>query len=1165
MANKLSTKKLKKTIVASIAAIGMAFASFTGLTLSHNKTYASAASSSLIENYNFKTTSGSSTPPSPSKWTKISGSSSSDIVTGVFSSYKANTTTDEDYLDKFKLLENPGTPEGDKPKDEDADTNGIYRSLLINSPKYDGRAGFESSSFKLESESYYVVTVTVMTMTRQTNTADSSYSSSWDSRASMYVINNDSDADIEVVSKFEMVDTNNSFGEYIMYIETNDFSASNVTLQLYLGGRELYQKATGAVLFNSAQVLKLDGAQYQTLTKDGENQRTTITKLSEDTNYAPFANNSFETDFQDEWTIEENSISSTITCVNGNTFSSSADAKKTNNANPRTNNSSTENKYILFMHLADEGEIKIKSQPIDIKQHAYYKLSVWAYTNDSNGTPSIILHDDKEVKDDVSLSVSANSSSSSITNNWVKYTFYIYGNAYSDSTVSLILSLTATESGYVFFDDITMQQISYDNFNNNKSNSNCTSMMLTADNSQYNIANFEFDSTSNDTNQVKYPLAPKSWTANIDSDYSVGGVINTQKAHFNANKNDFATPSGGVIPQNPGYVDGSNDDISNNILYIANNSSVAQASYSTDDSVTASASTTYKISFYAYSTNKGGIGVKLYNSNYYIFNQNNINTLNAWKLVEIYFTTGTNGEDIYIQLSQNGQGYAYFDAIKFEESDEDEYASSQAIKYFVDLTTLNWENTLVDGDGQAEINLVDINQSSQTATAKIVDIVSAPYANVTAPNGGNRKALVIDANDIPTYFNVITTNSFSLSADNYYSIEAQLRTVDINDGGAYLAITGDEFEQSFTSIDTQVGVKNEWTTYTFYIKAQKDISLNVVVGLGDSEQLSTGIVLVDHIAFTQLDDISDDAAFNALIANNIENTAQLVTIEADPEESDEDTDQSTNDDTSLSGDFNWAIVPSLITALAILIALIGTLVRKVNWRKNVKVKTTYDRRKTLEKDMDRRERIALRQQIIAELNDQILAIDREIEEYTRIFEEQEKVTQERIAEQQREFVERKQEITAEKEQLLHERNEKIAKDKNAYTAKAEADFNAYIKKLELQEQKQDRIIASKEAALKELRSKRDAKLAQYLEKQAKLKEEIARVDAEIEEIAREEAQIWEEYKQAKAEAKRQKAEYKAQLKQEKEERKSSKKAKIETIKIVDVKQDDEKSDNNDNN
>lgn len=1153
-------KKIKRKLVAGAIAFGLALASFTGLTISTKSAFAYDASSGLINNYNFKETSSSATPPTPKNWTKIS-STDENIVSGVYSSYLARTKSEESYLEKFMLLSDPGIPEGEQePTTEDEDSKGIYRSLLINSPKYYGHAGYESNSFTLEKDSYYEVHITVMTIKRDNPDENTEYSD-WDSRASMYLMDKTDSDNIEVIDQFEMVNTSGKFSEYVMYIATNESESITGTIQLYLGGRHNDKTTVGAVLFNSAQIVEMDAATYNAHMKFGEDQLTSITNLRDQTSYAPLANSSFE-DHLNGWTTTTTTDKYTISSVNGNNFTTSDEATKTGltEVSPRTNNSSDDNKHILFMYLSEAGTLSLKSEDISIRQHGYYKLNVWTYAVGSSGSSTLSLQTENDDIEDATISVSTSSSSDSLTNNWIRHTFYIYGNAYADSTITLTITLNADETGYVFVDDISMQQISGETYESNKSNSNCTSFSLNQTESDYKVSNYEFDNTLNADSDITYPLAPSGWTASLDNTVHKGGVINTDDEHYSANKHNYSI-GGGSIPQNPGAY--RSEHTNNNVLMIGSTSS-DKASFVTNDSIALSASTTYKLSLWAYGT-AGGIGIKVYSDNYYLFAKNDIAT-SGWTQIEIFITTGLNSEDVYIELSQNKKGYSFFDKVVVEDSNADEVLASDS-PYKVNLTSVDFENTITDStNSTTDTNMFVVNQSAEGANSGIIDLSQSSRFGVIAPDG--HKYVMFVESDNNCHYNVISNFTYALSSGSYYKVEALVYTLDLSNG-AYFGVSGSGFEKAFDSLD--VAEDNnfaQWTTYSIFIKADKDTDLSVLFGLGNSDNLSSGVILIDNVKFEKLDSVSDETAFNELVnSQQNQNTVLSLTIEADEEEEETTTDNEKDKDKS---SFNWALIPSLITALALLIALVGTLIRKANWKGHTKVKTTYDRRKTLEKDMDRRERIALRQQIIAELNDQILAIDREIEEYKQAIVEQEKEEQEKVLEQQRAYIEKKQAITAEKEQLLRERNEKLAKDKNAYTAKAEAEFNAYIRKLELQEQKQQHIINSKEASLKELHARRDAKLAQYLARKEKIKEEIARVDAEIEAIAREEAQIWEEYKQAKADAKRRKAEYKAQIKQEKEERKQTRKPKktdVEETKsdIEETKSDIEEIKTDDNN
>lgn len=1136
MSKKSLTKNFKKKIVSGVIALGLGISSLSGLILHrpNNVVYAEQGNS-VVENYNFKQTSGSSVPATPSTWTKISDDSSNTdgVVSGVFSSYQANITNNEKYLDNYKLLNSPGHVEDNMPENEDKDTNGLYRSLMINSPKNESRMGYESNKFTLNANSYYVVTVKLKTTTCE-NPDDNTNYSDWDSRASIYLMDKSDDKKPVVIDEFSMIDSNNNYNEYEIYLATNEFVSASSTLQLYLGGRTSDLLTIGAVFFNSASVTEVSRDKYLQQTAAGENEYVSITDLRQGADYNPVTNPSFEEDYSVGWTLtESDSNLSHVASVMGDSFHTLSDAKDHDltDVKPYTNNSSLDNTHILFMHLSDEGSISLESTPIKIKQHGFYKISVWAWCNaGSDSTPSISINDKEGEVESVSLNVSntLNSNSNSLTNDWKQYSIYVNGSAYEDKEVTLNLTLSTKGKGYVFFDEVTLQRLSSQNSSDGQSQSNSTLMTFNSDSKNYNVANYEFNLTVNEDNTITYPLAPKDWEADLDEDNMIGGVINTSTSHFDTNKSQYEINGGGA-PNNPGYVDKLvSDETSNNVLMIGSDSANVSGSFTTADSFPAEPNKTYRLSLLAH----GNVGVKVFNDDYYIFSQDNI-VCDDWKTIEVYFTTGQNSEDIKIQLSQNNTiGYAYFDRVKIEASSLEAFNLSNAgHKYLIDLSTFNFENSNAN---DITPNFFTVNQDAANVKSSIVDLsVNGGYHGIKSYDENNKFALVIDS-DNEVVYQLASARQFKLTSGSFYKISAMIKTLDVNNG-AYFGIDGEGITKNFSCINTKLDENtNKWTEYSIYVRATSDTEISVLLGLGCEDNASYGMVFFDDIAITTL---SDEAAFNEAIEGKDNDSTVLIVNEIkDTEEDSTDPEEKS----PLDGSFNWAIIPSLITALAIFIALIGTLVRKINWKKHTKVKTSYDRAKTLEKDMDRRERIALRQQIIAELNDQIAQIDREIEEYKAVIREQEKAVQAKIAEQQRQYVEKKQAITAEREQLLHERNEKLAKDKNAYTAKAEEEFNAYIKKLESQEAKQQKIISSKELALKELHAKRDAKLANYIAKKERIKEEIARVDAEIEEIAKEEARIWEEYKQAKAEAKRQKAEYKAQIKKEKEERQAKK-------------------------
>jgi len=300
--------------------------------------------------------------------------------------------------------------------------------------------------------------------------------------------------------------------------------------------------------------------------------------------------------------------------------------------------------------------------------------------------------------------------------------------------------------------------------------------------------------------------------------------------------------------------------------------------------------------------------------------------------------------------------------------------------------------------------------------------------------------------------------------------------------------------------------------------------------LGNNDILSSGYAMFDDIKFEKLS-TADDAAFESLTNElNSDNNLIVKVEDSTEEEAEEETEEEKD---LFEGSFNWYIVTSLLTALSIIIAVIGVMLRKVNFKHNKKVKNSYDRRKTIDISLDKKERIAKRQEEIKLLEQQLKEIEEEIAGINKQVEEEKIAFTAQHDEAKAEIITRRDAITKEKETALHERNEKIAKDKNAFTREEEEKFAEYIKKLEKQELKENQQIQKHDKAINNFKTKHAIQLQRIIAKKEFIQSEIERIDAEIEAIAREEAQIWQDYKMAKADAKKRKTEYKAELKAKK--------------------------------
>lgn len=1195
MFKKTYFKNLKKKIIGSFVALGMFTSAFAGICFAPSSqayAYDNECSSTYFSDPNFTSYSGSS-PLKPSKWSLIEGEgnyNSNTMIGAIFNSKDSNT---ESYLKKYKVFAYPGVPTSNT--DSLSSNDSMYYSLALSAPyKSGGNFGYkpDSSKLSLENDSFYSIDITfrteIMTDTSETalyksnstetsdseegTTATSSvYSDSIDTMASIYLTGFEEGTEN---TKFEMVQSQfgqknyGDWGTYSFYIATNQLSGcDDLDLELWLGSKT--QVSSGAVFFNSIKVREMDYNIFNNLVETAKDKEyINVIDLRSTIDDEPIENANFTKSWTNGWkVVSYDPNTSDVQDVNIKTFTDSAYYKKHNlsvDDNPAKTNFRTpsDTSKVLFMANSEDAYTAIEStSEFTFEKQSYYKVSVWAWSNSSAKAYAILTNTTEDITlDDASIEISTSSSTSDgKTNGWTEYSFYVYGDKFVDATAKLRLALGSCDeegtvtgtTGYVFFDNITVQRLNYSEFSDNSSNSNCTTFNYNAQDDDFTISNYSFNITENEDSATSYPLKPTSWTyseSTTGENVTVSGVVNTHESLFDSNELAVEYAS---KPSNPGVLPYAESDAYNNVLMMGSKFKSEQ-SY-TSSTFTLNADSYYKLSVYVNATN-GGAGIKVSNSNGVIYNKTNIKS-QGWTQFVAYVRTGVSEESVTFTLSlTNNENttevgdfntkYAFFDEVMVEESSESVYgavvASSTSLSNYTDehISKINLLNYDFDNNTSIADCGFEVTESSDGKYAK-VEKLSSGYG-LSAHSGEN--ALVVNANDTNgTQYFTTSKRTYTLSSGSYYKLSVYVMTRNIANGGATIKITGTDLDEAFYDINTETTNSNKWTEYTFFINASSDSTATLSLGLGNDETKSSGTAFFDDITFEKL---ADEDEYN-LCVETLGSTQKAVVVEASADDDTTTDDETTDDDEQFEGSFNWYIVTSLVTAIAIIIAVVGVMLRKINFKQHKKVKTQYDRRRTLDVSLDKKERIARRQEEIKELERQLKEIEDEIAGIRRDVE----VEKEEFTAQHNEakaiIEQRKQVITDEKEKALHERNEKLAQDKNAFTREEEEKFASYIKKLEKQEQKELHEMQKHDKAISNFKTSHALRLQKTIARQEFIKAEIARIDAEIEAIAKEEAQIWEDYRLAKADAKRRKAEYKAEQKAKKMQSKSATKEVID--------------------
>lgn len=1122
-----------------------------------------------ISNSDFSSYSTSTTPYTPNNWTFNNPLNSDGLKNGIID---VNSATFSDNKSDYELKENPNKPAGNPTL---GTSDPLYKHLMINSYAGFGRAGYTSGSFTLDANSYYSVSVTLRTNDQ--------------AQASIYVSGLSDD---KVKSEITNISTFDSWETYTIFIETNQFVSENATIELWLGSKEVNDTYKGAVFFNKVILTKYSKTTFDKNIANSDANTSKVVSLFSPTyvdliNNANFdeANAPGEGNIIPGWeTIEsshdENQMLKVITTTH---YNAEVDTEA-GIVNPGTNYVSADDS-VLFMYNKESGVQGIKSNEFTIEQNELYMISVWAKSNCETGTgATILLEQVDENKDDeeddeeftpqtASIVTSTSLTTSETTNNWTQYRIFVEGHPLRDTKATLQIWLGTEESatnGYVFIDNISMQKISYSTQEKGIEAGNNTTYTYNGNNSPFVIVNGNFNVAQKSENALTYPLTVSNWTLSKDKNYddeqNLTGVINTNSTHFTKLTQQILDNELGVSVTNPGLTpvqkinDATLDNSSNNVLMIGNTIETSQSF--TSEAFSLTASTYYRISAlvntqFSSTNENAGAQIKLSNSSFTALNLNNINTNGEWKKVNFYVHVGSNITEHTISLALNNtQGFAFFDDVCVFESTEEEFnADKGTYEYKAELNvdtkdsfdlhdtvdenypltqSYNWKETNHTETAGVTYGVLDTSKNTKNV-----------FAGIDNPQSTSGNSVLAIHSNTDTHFTLSASQLIDLSMDKHYKITVQVKTVNLSqeenkyddDGnlinyGAQISLNG--YENYFKAINTELDEIDGYATYTFLIKPTADAQTYVTVGLGDTNNYASGYAFFDDVVVTEL----EEAAYNEAKENANVRTILLG-------------DQTTKTETEETGteftgsQFDWVLVPSLLTGLAIIIAIVGSTVRRFKFTKQPKIKTKYDRRKTVEVDLSKRERIELRNEIIKELNNEYNEIDAEINKLIAELEE-EKARAELIKQEKLKAYEQiKQTIILDREKATKAYNDKLNSTENLTEqdkAKYEKEFKAYIAKLDKRSSQEAKKINKRDNTIALLESKHAERVKALNARKQYIADEIARIEREIEEIAKQEEIMWNEYRKAKEEAKKQKLAYLAEKRKEKEEVKANKRS-----------------------
>ncbi len=171
--------------------------------------------------------------------------------------------------------------------------------------------------------------------------------------------------------------------------------------------------------------------------------------------------------------------------------------------------------------------------------------------------------------------------------------------------------------------------------------------------------------------------------------------------------------------------------------------------------------------------------------------------------------------------------------------------------------------------------------------------------------------------------------NYTMTADGYYQISVTARGEN-----AFMELSG--FDGYFT-VKTDANDATALTTYNFYCHPTDAATMKFLVTLGSKEANTyhDGNLYLTALTFTSL----EETDYN-LAVKNLGDHDQVIKVAATTTDEPTTDDNTNNDANNFFGENWWFLIPTIITALAVILAVISFLWHRLKFDKHVTNKNT---------------------------------------------------------------------------------------------------------------------------------------------------------------------------------------------------------------------------------
>ena len=648
-----------------------------------------------------------------------------------------------------------------------------------------------------------------------------------------------------------------------------------------------------------------------------------------------------------------------------------------------------DNKKLLAL-WAEDNSVRVTSKNIDIDANEIYKITVnYKISEITNGNAYLFVKENDSVVRDVNgynLSESAytltaekassalsSTNSNEFTNGYGVAEFYVKGGAHYNSSINLSLGLgntSETAKGCIVFDNIQISKATTEEFTNATNTFELNTKTGTQEIANGNFRNIEIEKNAT------HPYKASSWTV-TSGNGTQNGVINVDDAQWEKYKMLYANTTAPSAPENPYYfttfsnphnVDGTNTP--NNIMMLANYAKSWQTLSSANFNLEKGETDTQKVYKLAFnykvnsSSTTSKLTLRLIDSNGVKLFEGKVDFKDVWSTYEILIIAPDTTTEAHLEIDfgqDNTQKDKLVDGIVY--LDNFTLDGDASIPEETSLDVLDMSNNYAN---------LPTNNITESLEDSHNEIFTGTASNTNSGlNGGIVKieglqgSLATEETDKIAYF--LTSNGegsytlqskfpISLTAEQKMAIKFKLKTnfsADPTDED-YKAEYGITFGLTGYKYMTNLKSSERYQEFTFYLTPTETGTANLYISLVCDAGKTLGSAAIYDLEFiTPTDEEYADAEDVVGSADYDINENRVFISSQEDAEPDENPDDTNPDDntTQNNNDFNWLLIPSLITAVAIVIAVVGYFLRKVKIKKiEFKKRESYDRKTSLNVD-----------------------------------------------------------------------------------------------------------------------------------------------------------------------------------------------------------------------